>query len=562
MVKGRSQMPVVEIPLTTLMEFFPRHSLEEVVSALPFIGLDIERKNNKYIRLEYNPNRPDFSSYYGIVRALKGYLGIETRFPKYRIYSDKRFEIQISRSIKPIRPYLRALVAKEKVLDLDLIKMLIDMQEDLHKGIGNRRKTASIGLHNFEGIKFPLTYTSAGSNLSFVPLDFNRNLSLSEIVSSTDVGRKYSYLLSKLNQYPILLDLENEVVSFPPIVNANSTKLDHLSAGIFIEVTATDPNVADLILAIYTSTLCDMGFRVYHVVLNESDGTSTKSPDMGASFISASFTEINKCLGTKFSKKEIIQAVKRSRLGIENLNRDILTCAVPKYRNDIRQSRDLVEEVMIGLGISKLSPTLPLVNVTGSRSITSVYFDMIKDVLVGLGLLEIKSFNIVSKHLQFDSMGIKPDESSIVNIENSFISEHELLRDSLLPSLIDTLSHNIHAYYPQNIFEIGKVFTNESNEPEKWHLCVAIAHYKADYTNIKSILQAFLKTAFGKDVTTRNSHNGMYATGRSATIEIDGRNVGNIGEISDVVKQNHRIRAPVAAFEMDLSPFLTPSFQG
>ena len=69
--------------------------------------------------------------------------------------------------------------------------MLIDMQEDLHTGICNRRKTASIGLHNLERIRFPLCYSTAGSEVSFIPLDSSQTLSLNEILNSMDVGKKF-----------------------------------------------------------------------------------------------------------------------------------------------------------------------------------------------------------------------------------------------------------------------------------------------------------------------------------------------------------------------------------
>ena len=246
-------MPIVEVPLTFLTESFPKRSLEDIISSLPLIGLDIEGRNDRFVRLEYNPNRPDFSSYIGIVRALKGYLGLETGLPEYRISNDKRFRIEISGSVKSIRPYIRALVAKDSGLDSDLIKMLIEMQEDLHTGICNKRKFASIGLHNLETMRFPLSYSASSPDASFVPLDSSRALSLNEILSSTDVGKKYSYLLGKSKEFPILLDAEKQIVSFPPIVNSKFTRLDNLSNGIFVEVTATDPRVADLISAIYAA---------------------------------------------------------------------------------------------------------------------------------------------------------------------------------------------------------------------------------------------------------------------------------------------------------------------
>ncbi|MGH9924825.1 MAG: phenylalanine--tRNA ligase subunit beta [Nitrososphaeraceae archaeon] len=555
-------MPVVEVPLTVLDESFPTNSLEDIISSLPFIGLDIEGKTKKHIRIEYNPNRPDFSSSYGIVRALKGYLGLETGIPKYEINNDKKFKIQTTTSVKSIRPYIRALVAKGRALDSEIIKMLIDMQEDLHTGICNRRKTASIGLHNLERVRFPLCYSAVGSEVSFIPLDSSQTLSLNEILNSTDVGKKYSYLLGRTNEFPILLDVKKQVVSFPPIVNSKFTMLDNLSRGIFVEVTAIDPKVADLISAIYVATLSDLNFKVYHVTISENDGSSIKSPDMRPLPVSASFTEINRCLGTEFSREEIVRAAGRSRLGTKNLGRRTLTCVVPRYRNDVREVRDLIEEVMIGLGISKLSPILPMVNVTGSRNTKSVLIDKIKEVLVGLGLLEIRNVVIVSRFLQFESMGLKADESTIFKIENSLVSGQDILRNSLLPSLVDAIGHNIHSSYPQNIFEIGKVFTNGGTETEKWHLCVAVAYNRADYTSIKSILQAFLKVGFGKDVITiQSSHSGEYANGRSADIMVEGKIVGRIGEISDFVKQRHRIRVPVAAYEIDLSSFLI-SFRG
>ena len=554
-------MPVVEVPLTILTKSFPLNSLEDIVASLPFIGLDIEGRDDKLIKLEYNPNRPDFSSYIGIVRALKGYLGLETGLPKYRLRNDKKFRIKISGSVKSIRPYIRALVGKEIELDKDLIKMLIDMQEDLHTGIGNKRKVASIGLHNLDKIRFPLSYLASDSETSFVPLDSSQALSLNAILSTTEVGKKYSYLLGNTNKFPILVDVEKQVVSFPPIVNSKNTRLDDRSKGIFVEITAIDPKMADLISAIYAATLYDIKFKVYHVTLSETRGPSTKSPDMSPSSVSASVTEINKYLGTNFPRKEIVRAAARSRLGTINSAHGRLTCIVPRYRNDVRQTRDLIEEVMIGLGISKLSPTLPIVNVTGNRNTYSVLIDKIKEVLVGLGLLELRNFAIVSRSLQFDSMGLKPEESSIFEIENSQVSGHDILRNSLLPSLMDNFGHNIHSSYPQNIFEIDKVFTKREPETEKWHLCAALAYNNADYTSIKSILQTFLKVAFGKNVvTTPSSYAVEYTTGRAAKIMVEGNEVGKIGEISDSVRQSHRIRVPVAAFEIDLSSFLN-SFQ-
>ena len=150
-------MPVVNLFIDKLAQFFPGKDLGEILEALPYVGLDIESVDSNVIRIEYNPNRPDFSIDYGITRALRELLEIETGIPKFRLSKNKGvYTIDVDKSVDKIRPYIVALVAKHGKLDKGIFEQLIAMQEDLHNGIGRRRLKASIGFHNLEPIKFPL----------------------------------------------------------------------------------------------------------------------------------------------------------------------------------------------------------------------------------------------------------------------------------------------------------------------------------------------------------------------------------------------------------------------
>ena len=82
-------MPVVNFSIERLTKFFPGIDLSKIVELLPFVALDIESINSEFIRVEYNPNRPDFASEYGIVLALRGLLGIETGIPKFSMHKKK-----------------------------------------------------------------------------------------------------------------------------------------------------------------------------------------------------------------------------------------------------------------------------------------------------------------------------------------------------------------------------------------------------------------------------------------------------------------------------------------
>ena len=114
------------------------------------------------------------------------------------------------------------------------------MQEDLHNGIGRRRKKASIGIHNLDQVQFSLTYTTADGNFSFTPLDKPVDCTIKQILNELDTGIEYGFIVKGAERYPIILDSKNTVLSFPPIVNSNATKITADTKNILVEVTATN----------------------------------------------------------------------------------------------------------------------------------------------------------------------------------------------------------------------------------------------------------------------------------------------------------------------------------
>ena len=92
-------MPVVNFSIERLTKFFPGIDLSKILELLPFVALDIESINSEFIRVEYNPNRPDFASEYGIVRALRGLVGIEIGIPKFAMHKKKKNAIRRQRRL-------------------------------------------------------------------------------------------------------------------------------------------------------------------------------------------------------------------------------------------------------------------------------------------------------------------------------------------------------------------------------------------------------------------------------------------------------------------------------
>src|SRR4029079_4827607 len=136
-------MPVVNVRPSILSRIFPERTIEESIEKLPYLGLDIEGfdKINDKIRIEFNPNRPDFSSELGIVRALKGILNLELGCPRIHDLRASSVSIIIDEQLKYVRPYIYGLIAKRDFpINNEELTQLIAMQEDLHNGLGRKRR--------------------------------------------------------------------------------------------------------------------------------------------------------------------------------------------------------------------------------------------------------------------------------------------------------------------------------------------------------------------------------------------------------------------------------------
>ena len=547
-------MPVVEFPLEDISRLFPDYDLEYTIDMLPFLGLDIEYRDDKCIKLEYSPNRPDFSTFYGISRALNGLLGKEVGIPKFKLIENRKNFINVDSSISNIRPHIASIVARGHKLNDNTIKQMVSMQEDLHNGIGRKRSKASIGLHNLDTIEFPLDYTTRPGNLSFTPLDHSSSLTLSEVLEKTESGKKFRELLLG-SIYPVLMDSRGNLLSFPPVINAEYTRIKGGVKNLLVEVTGVDKTTVDKVLANIAATLADIGFSLETVTINQDNNTTTSFNSMENTRLDNIKTDyINKKLGLSLSNEDVILCLRKSRLDAKVTDASNINCMIPSYRIDIFNPMDIVEEVAIGYGIYNMEPTLPEFTLYGNQSRQNHYFDKIRQALVGMGLIENINFILSNKDIHLRRMNI--EKSDFFTVNNSKSEEHDILRRSLLPSLLFSLSKNIHEEYPQKLFEIGPVFVPEQENSEKWNLCCATAFNGVTFTEIRGILQTLMEICLGTTFETKAAEHSSFISGRSADIFYKEKTVGQIGEVSPLLIDSFKIKMPVAAFDLDLTELL------
>jgi len=540
-------MPVIALYYSRLQKLVGKVSKKQISESLPFLGLDVESEDEKTVRVEYSPNRPDYSTDFGIALGLQGLLGIKTGAIKLKIKKSNQYKINATPSVSKIRPYVTGIIAKNGKINGDVLEQLIQMQEDLHMGIGRKRKKSSIGIHDLNKISFPLLYTTTTRNHNFVPLNSEKELSVSEIIRDTQTGKDYGNLLGQSTQVPIIVDSNKKTVSFPPIINAAITTVTTKTKNLFVEVTGINKADAEDMLSVVATILQSAGFALERIQIS---GAKNSSPKLQEKKMVVNSSLINQTLGLNLTTSKIISSLKKSRLDAVSRGKNIV-CTIPAYRFDIFGPMDLVEEVALGYGIQNFEPTVSPSQTIGQTNPVSLQLKSLDQVMIGLGFLEALNSSLSSKRVLYDMTN--RDSKKIISVLDSKSQEHTILRDSIFPGLIENLSRNIHASYPQKIFETGSIFNLDNPVSEKTNLAVVSAHKDANFTEIKSVLETALKIGFGIQIETKTAINPSFKNGHCANVIFNKNIIGIIGEIDSQIIDDYKIRVPVVGFEISLS---------
>lgn len=551
-------MPVITLKRERFSKFVGRKlTLSEMTNWLPWLGFDIEEVGEDHVKVEFNPNRIDFCSYVGVARAFKGLRGWETGLPKYRVKNGGTV-LKIDRAVSKVRPFMLAAVVRGLSFDEEDVVDLMEIQEDLHWGIGRDRKKASIGVHNLDVIQPPFKFTAVEPNsVRFIPLDKSEEMSPGEILEKHEKGVAYKHLVDWAPQYPLLVDKTGQVLSMPPIINGELTRIDEKTENLFLDVTGTDYAAVEKSLNLLSTALADMGGGVENVKVEYADH-SVISPDLSTQKMELRTKYSNELLGLKLSDTKIVECLKKCRFGAEKVESRVIRVEVPAYRIDILHEVDLVEEVAIGYGYYNLKPTFPSSVTIGKQHPANKTANMSRYILIGLGFTEVMNFTITSETLHYEKMRRKTEKS--VRLANPVSTEYTIMRRELLPSLMKNLADNKHESFPQNLFEVSDVvWLNNKTETRcerRLHVAAVSSHATANFTEIKSAVEALLANMGLKSWKVTATKHPSYIEGRAAAIHVKNKMIGIVGEVHPEVLNNFDLENPTAVFEIDLEIFM------
>jgi phenylalanyl-tRNA synthetase beta chain len=353
------------------------------------------------------------------------------------------------------------------------------------------------------------------------------------------------------DEYPMILDSKGMVLSMPPIINGEYTRIDEATQDIFIDVTGTDLKAITEVLNIIVTTFADRGAEIYAVENSYYNGELLKTPDLKPREMELDNDYVNDTLGMEFTPDET--AALLAKMGHDAVPGKTLIVKTPSYRTDIMHSMDLVEDVAIAYGYDRFVPEIPDIASEAGEDPLEIFSRGLRNFLVGFGLQEVVTFMMSNREKLFARMTLP--EEPISETENPKMEGYTSLRNRLIPSLVEVLSTNKHYPYPQNVYEVDDVVliddSTETGARSARRLAIAICHARANFSEVKAVMNSILENL---DLEAEICDGGLdcFIEGRRYVARVGKKPICWAGELKPEVLAGWDLEMPVAALEMDV----------
>lgn len=278
---------------------------------------------------------------------------------------------------------------------------------------------------------------------------------------------------------------------------------------------------------------------------------------------------VNEILGTEFTAEEIAAVMRRLSFGLDELPGAMLV-RIPSYRQDITLEIDLIEEVARLMGYDRIPQTLPLNESAGGRSERQKLLLRLKNLCVAQGLNETVNYSFISPR-ESDRLrlaGNHPWRDNLT-ITNPLSEEQSVMRQTLLPGLLNTTSRNqSRRNLDLRLFEIGNIFVPaaeakaETQPEEVLTLGVVLAGGREaawpqaaeeyDFYHMKGLLEAIFAELGTEPLTFDRANEEYLHPGRSAEVRLAGMRLGVLGELHPETAAAYELSGRVYVAELAL----------
>ena len=275
--------------------------------------------------------------------------------------------------------------------------------------------------------------------------------------------------------------------------------------------------------------------------------------------VKTTFSKINGVLGIEVPKGTVIDILKRLNFGVETDGNELTTVA-PPYREDVEGYPDLAEEVIRMYGYEHVVPTLLKDAKITAGGYTKEQKDelKVKKTLIEQGYNEVMTYSFYSKKdVAALHLGENDEEGKVIVIENPISDNYEVMRRTLVPSLLGVVSRNVKkGNYAGRVFEIAKTYIPKSLPvsdfpEERKHLCLAVFGDGEDFFTVKGALKV-IEDNFGVKFNLGVRAEKTYLhPGVSAKIILGGEEIGCFGQVTYETCAEFDLECKVFVLELD-----------
>ncbi|KAG7213748.1 hypothetical protein KM043_002975 [Ampulex compressa] len=527
-------------------------------------------------KIDIPANRYDLLCLEGLTVGLLIFLN-KVPIPHYKALRPKAGmqKIIMKDECLKVRGHLVAAILRGITLTQDSYNSFIDLQDKLHQNIGRKRSLVSIGTHDLDTIKGPFIYDARPpTEICFKPLNQEKEYTgegIMNLYANHAQLKQYLPIIKDSPVYPVILDRNGIVLSLPPIINGDHSKITLKTQNILIECTATDLTKAkitvDTIVCAF-SQYCSDKYTVEMVEVVYPDQQTFYHPELRYRLEDIDCNKALNYVGIKQTPEQVAKLLSRMSLKTQVKPNNKLQVEVPPTRHDVIHACDVYEDIAIGYGYNNIQKTIPHLSTISVQFPLNKLSDQLRMELAHSGFTEALTFSLCSREDISEKLGHKIDNVPAVHISNPKTLEFQVARTTLLPGLLKTLTSNKKLPLPHKFFEVSDVIlkdnTTEVGAYNNRRLCAVYCNKSAGFEIIHGLLDRILQLlevpwSFNRDDSgyyLRAADDPTFFPQRCADILCYGKVIGKLGILHPDVLARFELNTPCSAMEIDIEPFL------
>uniref|UniRef100_A0A673WE76 Phenylalanine--tRNA ligase beta subunit n=1 Tax=Salmo trutta TaxID=8032 RepID=A0A673WE76_SALTR len=504
-------------------------------------------------KIDVPANRYDLLCLEGLVRGLQVFKQ-KMEAPRYRRVSPASSEPQrlvITEETTAVRPHAVAAVLRNITFTQERYDSFIELQEKLHQNVCRKRTLVAIGTHDLDTISGPFTYTAKPpGDIRFKPLNQAKEYTAQELMSlyKTDSHlRHYLHIIEDEPLYPVIYDSNGIVLSLPPIINGDHSKISLNTKNVFIECTATDLTKAKIVLDMMVTMFCEY--------CEEPFTKETLSADF-----------INRKVGISESTEQIAQLLTKMCLRSEVMSDgEQIEVEIPPTRSDVIHACDIMEDAAMAYGFNNIPRTTPRTYTVASQLPLNKLSELLRQDLAAAGFTEALTFALCSQEDIADKLLKNISETRACHISNPKTAEFQVARTTLLSGLLKTVAANRKMPLPLRLFEISDVVlkdeTKDVGARNNRRLCAVYYNKSPGFEVIHGLMDRVMqllevKPGQGNGYHIQAADDSTFFPGRCAEIFARGKSIGRLGVLHPDVINRFELTMPCSALDIDIEPFL------